>query len=607
MQVSDPKDASSFKKLGIKTLLDLALTLPHHFDDTTLTPEPDLNRDAVIFLTCKSHSRRPRALHVDAWCDTWDMPIVLVFFHPKPFHFAQFKPNATLCVKGKLQRFGAIWQLIQPKVVSQAGSIIPQYKTPLRSQSVANLVAKYLNQSSLESAGLKPQEAEILLRLHEPTLRGIRAHQEPFFSSHALGVLKFTEALNHLRKLAGKKRTHKAQTSINANPKPFIDSLPYKLTNDQLLAIKDITKDISGEVAARRVVMGDVGCGKTVVMLAVMAMIAPRRSVLMVPTTVLAAQIFAQAKELLPPNFPLALVAGKQRAKDLQNAVGIIGTHALLYEDLPKCDVVMVDEQHRFGTKQRDLLHKLVSQKEAQPHFFQFTATPIPRTLSMMHATLVQYSFIKQIPFKKDITTRIIGKSEFGKLLEHIKGELAKGNQVAIIYPLTQESETHEYQSLDEGRGFWEERFDGVFVTHGKDREKEAVLEEFAKNGKILLATTVVEVGISLSKLSTIVIVGAERMGLATLHQLRGRVSRTGLKGYCFLFTYKNSSERLTEFTQTTDGFAIAELDLKYRQGGSVLDGAVQHGDAFKWFEMSDIGIVKRAKERLEAQTLMCD
>lgn len=601
MQVNDSKDASFFKKLGIKTSLDLALLLPHHFDNTAISTEPSLSSEAVVKLTCKGQSRRPKALHVDAWCETWGLPVVLVFFHPKPFHFAQFKPNETLWVKAKLQRFGSLWQLIQPKVISQVNTIIPQYKTPLRNMTVVRLMEKYLSQVDLENEGLNKEEIDILLKLHEPTISGIRAHQEPYFSTHVLNVLKFAEALNHLRKLMKKKRIFKAQASIKANPEPFIKSLPFKLTTDQLLVIEDIKKDLAAKIAARRVVMGDVGCGKTVVMLAVMASIAPRRSILMVPTTVLAAQIFAEAKKLLPPNFPLALVAGKERMRDLDSAVGIIGTHALLYDDLPQCDVVMVDEQHRFGTKQRDLLHKLVSQGSAQPHFFQFTATPIPRTLSMMHATLVQYSFIKQTPFKKDITTKIIGKSDFANLLEHIKGELNSGNQVAIIYPLTQESEAHEYQSLEEGRSFWEERFDGVFVTHGKDKEKEAVLEEFAKNGKILLATTVVEVGISLSKLSTIVIVGAERMGLATLHQLRGRVSRTGLKGYCFLFTYKNSSERLSEFAQTTDGFAIAELDLKYRQGGSVLDGAVQHGDTFKWFEMSDEKILKKVKERLEA------
>lgn len=601
MLASDPKDATLFKKLGVSTLLDLALILPHHFEDTTITPLPDLSKDAVVFITCKEQFKRPKALHVKAWCHTWELPVVLIFFHPKPFHYAQFKPNASLHVKAKLQRFGSSWQLVQPKIITKIDTIIPRYKTPLRNPSIVHLISKYLNLGALKNEGLNEFEAAILMRLHEPTLEGIKAHKEPFFSSKALNVLKFIEALNYLRKLLRKKHFFKAQASFEANPEPFMKSLPFVLTNDQKRAIYDIAQDLKSTNASRRVIMGDVGCGKTVVMLAAMAMTAPRRSILMAPTTILAAQIYSQAKELLAPDFPLALVAGKTRSKNLKDAIGIIGTHALLYEELPKCDVVMVDEQHRFGTKQRDLLHKLVSQGDLQPHFFQFTATPIPRTLSMIHSTLVKYSFIKEVPFKKDITTKIIGKRDFPKLLEHIDEQLAKGNQVAIIYPLTQESEAHEYQSLEEGRGFWEKRYDGVFVTHGKDREKEEVLEEFAKNGKILLATTVMEVGISLSKLSTIVIVGAERMGLATLHQLRGRVSRTGLKGYCFLFTYKQKSERLAEFAKTTDGFTIAELDLKYRQGGNVLDGQIQHGEAFKWFRMEDSEILQKAKKRLES------
>jgi ATP-dependent DNA helicase RecG len=220
----------------------------------------------------------------------------------------------------------------------------------------------------------------------------------------------------------------------------------------------------------------------------------------------------------------------------------------------------------------------------------------------MMNATLVDYSFIKQMPFPKKVTTRIIQKGAFGALLTHIKSEIALGHQVAIIYPLTHESENHAYQSLEEGRVFWERHFDGVFVTHGKDKEKETVLARFSSEGNILLATTVVEVGISLPKLSTIVIVGAERLGLATLHQLRGRVSRTGLEGYCFLFTHKQVSERLEAFTKTQDGFAIAELDLRFRQSGDVLSGDIQHGEQFRWFNMAeDVGILEKVKQRMEA------
>ena len=159
-----------------------------------------------------------------------------------------------------------------------------------------------------------------------------------------------------------------------------------------------------------------------------------------------------------------------------------------------------------------------------------------------------------------------------------------------------------DYQSIEEARGFWEKSFENVYVTHGKDKEKEQVLKEFANSGDILIATTVVEVGISLPKLSTVVIVGAERLGLSTLHQLRGRVSRTGLKGYCYLYTNKDSSERLEKFTQTVSGFDTANLDLKYRKSGDLLKGSSQSGQQFKWIDLAeDEKIVRMVKYGLDS------
>ena len=163
-----------------------------------------------------------------------------------------------------------------------------------------------------------------------------------------------------------------------------------------------------------------------------------------------------------------------------------------------------------------------------------------------------------------------------------------------------------EYQSIEEARSYWEKNFDGVYVTHGKDKEKEQVLLDFKENGNILIATTVVEVGISLPRLTTVVIVGAERLGLSTLHQLRGRVSRTGLKGYCYLYTNQNSSDRLDEFVNTTSGFDIANLDLKFRKSGDLLKGTNQSGTQFKWIDIGeDEDIVKIVKSdlRLDSQS----
>jgi len=209
-------------------------------------------------------------------------------------------------------------------------------------------------------------------------------------------------------------------------------------------------------------------------------------------------------------------------------------------------------------------------------------------------------SLITSTPFKKDITSTVIHKQDFKELRLHVEHEILKGNQVLLVYPLVEQSEMIEYQSIEEARTYWENNFTNVYVTHGKDKEKEVVLKEFSENGNILIATTVVEVGISLPKLSTVVIVGAERLGLSTLHQLRGRVSRTGLKGYCFLYTNKNSSERLEKFTQTTSGFDIANLDLKYRKSGDLLKGSSQSGKQFRWIDLAeDERIVKEVRKDL--------
>ena len=283
----------------------------------------------------------------------------------------------------------------------------------------------------------------------------------------------------------------------------------------------------------------------------------------------------------------------------------IIGTHALLYkDDIPKAALVMVDEQHRFGTQQRHLLEMLASDEGEEgngkrAHFLQFSATPIPRTQAMMESALIDVSLIIGTPFEKKITTELIGRADFPDLLKHIKSEIAQNHQVLIVYPLVEESEAIAYQSLSESREFWENRFENVYVTHGKDKEKEEVLLAFREKGNILLATTVVEVGISLPRLTLIVIVGAERLGLATLHQLRGRVGRLGLESWCYLFTNNPQSERLKAFTQTTNGFDIARLDLKFRESGDILDGTIQSGQKFKWLDLAeDEEIVASAKMR---------
>ncbi len=258
-------------------------------------------------------------------------------------------------------------------------------------------------------------------------------------------------------------------------------------------------------------------------------------SILMVPTSILANQIYEEANKYLSKFMKIALLTQNRVEGEIEEAKFIIGTHAILYKkNISKFPLIMVDEQHRFGSNQRAELEKLVrgEDKNRKAHFLQFSATPIPRTQAMIESEIVDVTLIDTLPFERVVHTEIIGKSEFKNLIKHIEGEIKKNHQVVIIYPLVKSSDKIPYLSIDEAKEFWLKNYDGVYVTHGKDKEKDEVLENFRDNGKILLSTTVVEVGISLPRLTIIVIVGAERLGLASLHQLRGRVGRNGIESW---------------------------------------------------------------------------
>ena len=415
-----------------------------------------------------------------------------------------------------------------------------------------------------------------------------------------LRTLKFVEILNYLQKLSAKKTSFPAQIYPLHDISDWLASLPFEPTRDQLGAIKDIASDLQSPLARRRVVMGDVGSGKTLVILASAAMNYPRISYLMAPTSILAEQIYAEARRLLPPQIKVLLVKSGDREPNFAGAHLIIGTHALLYHELAPSNLIMVDEQHRFGSNQREKIARLTENGEFRAHFIQFSATPIPRTLSMIQSELVSFSFLKQLPFEKQIKTKILQNDGFAGFMQDLRRELAAGNQAIIVYPLVQQSESSVYQSLEEAAPFWKAQFPNVLITHGSDKDKEEVLRRFRDEGQLLITTTIVEVGISLPRLSVILIVGAERMGLASLHQLRGRVGRKGQAGRCYLYTkLKSPPQRLREFAATLDGFKVANIDLKNRQGGDLLGGSVQHGAMFAWYDYEE-DVTAAAKQRLK-------
>ncbi|MBA3025138.1 MAG: ATP-dependent DNA helicase RecG [Sulfurimonas sp.] len=591
------EQAVKFKKLGINSFSELALCIPHSYEDYTLRDKLQIHKTQLIDATVESVYRSPNSLQITFYAHNFGHHVMGVLFRPKPYMMHQFIVGERDYYYGLIECKVGHCSMSMPRKVGSSGGIAPKYKCGLRSDVMLRLVQTALNAENLRGEGLSEKVINAVLKLHFPDETIFESKE---LSKESLDALKYIELFTYMKQLSAKRRYFEALKSPKSKYDKWAKTLPFELTAEQINAIEEIQKDISKDIAAKRMVVGDVGSGKTMVILASAFMMAPHRSILMAPTTILANQLFEEAQKFLP-NLRTVLVTNKTKKVDLSEYDFIIGTHALLYRELPEAGLVMVDEQHRFGTQQRNMLDKLVSEGPRKPHFLQFSATPIPRTQAMIETAHIDVSLITSTPFTKDIDSKVIHKSDFKELLVKIKEEIAEGNQVLLVYPLVEQSEMIEYQSIDEARVYWEKNFDGVYVTHGKDKEKEQVLFDFRENGKILIATTVVEVGISLPRLTTVVIVGAERLGLSTLHQLRGRVSRAGLKGYCYLYTNKNSSERLDEFVNTTSGFDIANLDLKFRKSGDLLKGANQSGTQFRFVDLvEDEEIVRSVKNDLK-------
>jgi ATP-dependent DNA helicase RecG len=592
-----PEDSEKFHRLGITSITALSLIAPTSFEDRRLSHELSANTQCVIDATVEDVVRTPKTLKITFFSHNLESVIEGVIFHPKPYMIHQFPRGERGYFSGKGQWELGKWTMVHPVKITAVGTIVAIYKTPLRIDVMRRVVEKYITVENLIADGLPEGIARELYGVHFPELPKPLSEQQ-------LYALKFGELFEYMRRLRLKRRYHTTSYRASGDVKKWIKILPFKLTEDQQKAIGEIENDLRGENAARRMIVGDVGSGKTMVILASVVLMQPHRSILMAPTTILAAQLFEEAQKFLP-HLRIALVTNATKKGSLEEYDFIIGTHALLHRSLPEAGLVMVDEQHRFGTVQRHALTKLTD-NETSPHYLQFSATPIPRTQAMIDSAHIDVSLIVQTPFTKNITTRIIGKSDFPPLLEHIRSEISQNHQVLIVYPLVEQSESINYQSIEEARGYWEKNFENVYVTHGKDKEKEGVLMAFRESGSILLATTVVEVGISLPRLSTVVIVGAERLGLSTLHQLRGRVSRTGLQGYCYLYTNKSGkNERLESFSRCNSGFEIAALDLKFRSSGDLLEGSIQSGKKFRWADIGeDEEIVREVKEYLDFPSL---
>jgi ATP-dependent DNA helicase RecG len=405
-----------------------------------------------------------------------------------------------------------------------------------------------------------------------------------------------------LRKEITKKKIKglKLETVGDAFNEFYNNHLPFELTNAQKRVIKEIRADIGSGIHMNRLLQGDVGSGKTLVALMIMliAIGNGHQACMMAPTEILANQHFITISEFLEKmNIRVELLTGStKKAKRkvlheqlLSGEINIlVGTHALLedivqYKDL---GVAIIDEQHRFGVAQRS---KLWKKNVLPPHILVMTATPIPRTLALTFYGDLDVSVIDELPpGRKLVQTSHRFESARLNVFQFMENEIAKGRQIYVVFPLIKESEKMDYMNLMDGYDSISRRFPlpkyRVSVVHGqmKADDKDYEMQQFAKgNTHIMVATTVIEVGVNVPNASVMVIESSEKFGLSQLHQLRGRVGRGADQSYCILMTGNKLSEdakkRLSTMVETNDGFKISEVDLKLRGPGDIM-GTQQSG-----------------------------
>lgn len=549
--------------------------------------------------------------------------IDLVWFQGAKFIADRYKTNSPYLIFGKPTVFGSKFNIAHPDIEpfiedkTDIGGLFGYYNTTekmkkhyLNSKALQKIMASALSSFLQNLSETLPDyiiKKAKLLPLKE-SIRNIHQPQNPSALRDAQYRLKFEELfyiqLNILRYTSDRRKKLKGFvfTKVGGNLNTFYEkNLPFPLTNAQKRIIKEIRQDMATGQQMNRLLQGDVGSGKTLVALMVMLIALDNgfQACMMAPTEILANQHYQTVQELLfGLNINVRLLTGSTKKKEregihqelLTGDVHIlIGTHALIEDTVrfSNLGLVVIDEQHRFGVAQRA---KLWSKNTNPPHILVMTATPIPRTLAMTVYGDLDVSVIDELPpGRKPIQTIHQYDKKRGALYQSIHKQLKEGRQVYFVYPLIEESEKIDLRNLEEGFEHIKEAFKEYTVckVHGKmkpaDKDKE--MSRFVnREAQIMVATTVIEVGVNVPNASVMVIESAQRFGLSQLHQLRGRVGRGADQSFCILITpYElsaDSRKRIDIMVESNDGFEIAEADLKLRGPGD-LEGTQQSGIAF--------------------------
>lgn len=648
-----------FKSMGIDTYFDLLNYFPSRYEDYSIISKINqIQIGEVVTVTGKiieaTNQYTRSHITIQKIVITDDTGVVEVSWFNQPFLIRVFKVGDAISVAGLVKQFGGKIS-IEPKEYEvgdkkiHTGRIIPIYseKKGLSTKTIREKINAILKSTS-----------EVVFRVAETLPKEIiefnnlisedKAYQQIHFpdslelAKKARERLAFDELFNlQLANSLVKKEWKKervgnrfnVETQNLASLQRFIDGLPFKLTGDQKKVIEEIISDLKKTTPMNRFLQGDVGSGKTIVasIACYLSFLNGYQSIIMAPTEILAQQHFESISKLfnksqitnskpeINSKFKIpkvALITGSMKSKLITNPQSlipdiIIGTHALLSKKIKfnKVGLVVIDEQHRFGVEQRALL----KEKSLNPHILTMTATPIPRTVALTLYGELDLSYLTEMPQGRQIIkTFLVAKEKRNKGYEWIKTQIANNkSQVFIVCPLIEESENETMKSLRAVTVEYE-KLSKVFsnfklgLLHGKlkSSEKNQIMDDF-KNKKIdiLVSTPVVEVGIDIPDATIMIIEGADRFGLASLHQLRGRVGRSDRQSYCFLFT-ENSSEktikRLNFFCQNNLGTELAEFDLKNRGAGNIF-GTEQHGFVnLKIANLADFELINKTKKAVE-------
>ncbi len=574
-------------------------------------------------------------------------------------YFNQFEPGAVVQISGKVKVYKNKFEIIHPDIsfikedstdainpaLTPKTGVLPVYSesdglSQKKIQTLITNIFKNLNDEFKTSGNvlnpwtypLIPKEIQEKYKLLDRWSAIIKLHFPPKDSdiktytdgrTRAHLTLIFEEFFI-LELLTALRKAHYVKASLKPYPKTqiyldeFLKTLAFPLTNDQLKSLKDITNDFKKDHPMHRLVQGDVGSGKTLVALAsaYISIKNKKQVAIMVPTEILAQQHLANVKKHLGPlGVKSACITRKlkeSQRQDIEESLTsgkinlIIGTHAL-FEDrvqFKNLSFVIIDEQHRFGVHQRQKLKN----KGRHPHFLVMTATPIPRTLAMTVYGDLDVSLIKEMPpGRNPVKTKKFFQKERLNALITVMKEVKKGRQAYFIFPLVSESETLDLKSAEFEFKELSKYFNAhtIELLHGrmKPQEKEQIMQNFRdKKTQILVSTTVIEVGVDVANATVIVIENCERFGLSQLHQLRGRVGRGNYNSQCFLILGNKFSQesllRAKVLEKTTNGFTIAEEDLKLRGPGEIL-GARQSG--LPTFKLADL--LKHQRVLIEARS----